>query len=223
MKRALETAVVISIAAAALLSGGCVSQDKYDALETELAACQEEKAAAQAAVLSWEERYDRETARWDSMEASISDAVPDALVEFREEKERILELVPEQVKFEVEGYLEDYFNTVMKGFELMQKDNQEIKFQLAATQKALEAVGADTRSIGQAIDEAVFAEQDKRDHLSTELAALLAEIATFDNKRLNCKGCKERLRLNKKNRAEILEFHGQLMTRISELQTFAGE
>lgn len=206
-----------------LLAVGCVSKKQYETVQTELAACQEEKAAAQADVLAWQQRYDRETTRWDQMEQSISDSVPKALIEFNAEKERILELVPEQVKFEVQSYLEDYFNTVMKGFELLKKDNDEIRLQLAATQGAVETVGQDTRSIGKALEQDVATEKAKREQIATQLAALVAEITTFDNKHVDCKSCPEYLSLSKKEREALSAFHGTLTNKLAELQAFSGE
>jgi hypothetical protein len=219
----MNRSAVALVALTALLAGGCVSKKEYEGVQAELATCQEEKAAAQADVLSWQQRYDRETARWDQMEQSITDAVPKALIEFNSEKERILGLVPEQVKFEVQSYLEDYFNTVMKGFELLKKDNDEIRLQLAATQGAVETVGLDTRSIGQALDEKVAVEQRKREQVATQLAALVAEIGKFDSTYVNCKSCPQYLSLSKKERDAIMGFHADMTAKLSQLQTFSGE
>ena len=215
---------------AALSSSGCVAKSELDAVQAELAQCQEEKVQAQADVASWEERFDRASDRWTHLEASVSDSLPRALDEFHEERERILELVPTQVQGEVESYLEDYFSTVMKGFELLSDDNSEIKLELRATQKALDAVGADARGIRSAVDEALADERGKRDQmagrlgeLSVYLADLVELINEFDQTRINCKGCPDRLKLNRKEREAILGFHAELTSDLSELQGRSAE
>lgn len=214
-----------------LLSAGCVSKSRYEEAQAALAACDQEKAEARADAATWERRFDRASSRWDDLESSLSEALPAALDEFHEERQRILTLVPEQVQDDVERYLEDYFNTVMKGFELLNDDNAEIKLELKTTQKALDAVGADARGIRTAVDEEALAdERIQRDamasrlaEISGSLAGIVERVAEFDHSRITCKGCPERLRLNSKQRSEFLGFHGQLVSDLSDLQSRAAQ
>jgi len=220
----------VLIVIAALLASGCVAKSELEEAQAQLAACQEERAQAEAEVASWERRFDRESSRWEELGTSVADAVPQALRQFEEERTRILEAVPDQVQTEVATYLDDYFATVMQGFELLSEDNSEIKLQLQATQKALEAVGADTRDIGLAIDEALAEEKEQRqnldqrlDRLAGHLSDVVEQVVEFDQTRINCKRCPERLRLNRKERETILGFHAELMSDLSDLQARAGE
>ena len=221
--------IAVLAAAALLASTGCVPKSDLEEAQAELAACEEARATAEATTASWERRYDRESSRWTQLETSVSQALPRALNEFHADGERILELVPEQVKVEVEGYLEDYFNTVMRGVAELSDDNAEIKLELKATQKALDAVGADARGIRTAVDEALTDERAKRDvmagrlgDLSGELGAVVDRVVAFDRTRINCKQCPERLRLNRKERETILAFHAELMSELSDLQSGAA-
>lgn len=221
----------ISIALAlALLATGCASKKDLDTAQAELAACQEETAKLEASVVAWEERFDRESSRWVELEASVSEALPRALNEFHSERERIIELVPEQVQGELEAYLEDYFSAVAKGFGELSKDNAEIKVQLQATHAALTAVGADTRAIGASIDKTVAeerakreGEQARRERVTEQLADLVDLVVEFDQTRINCKECPERLKLNRNQRETVLGFHAELMADLADLQKFAGE
>ena len=220
---------VFLLACIGWVSVGCVSKSQLEETQAELAQCQEDKARAEAAVVTWEERYDRESSRWNQLESAVSQALPKALGEFHEERDRILELVPGQVQDEVSGYLEDYFSTVMKGFELLSDDNAEIKLELRATQKALDAVGADARGIRTAVDQALTTERGKRDAMSGQLGDLaeylgdvVSQVVEFDQTRINCRNCPDRLKLSRKEREALLAFHGELMSDLSDLQSRAA-
>ena len=226
MRPALMTLVLLP----ALLGTGCGSKKDLEAAQTQVAACAEEKLKLEATVISWEQRFDRESNRWVEIESSVTEALPAALRELHSEGERIIALVPEQVQSEVTSYLDNYFNTVMKGFGQLASDNAEIKTQLRATNKVLEAVGADTRAIGATIEETVAEEramrekeQARRGRLAARTAELVDLVVEFDHNRINCKQCPDRLKLNRKERETILAFHAELMSDLTDLQRFAGE
>lgn len=226
MKKTMNLmAVTLSLG---ILASGCVSKQRYEQAETELGNCEDEKAQLEASNIAWEQRFDRESSRWEELEASIADSLPQALTEFHDERDRILRLVPEQVESEVDAYLEDYFSTVMKGFQFLKKDNDEIKMQLQATQRALASVSSDTQSISTAVDQTLAAERLRRDieiahrqDVSQQLSALISEITSFDQERINCKSCEDRVKLNRKEREAILGFHAELLRQLSALQSFA--
>ena len=233
MRPTLSLTVFIALAFG-LWSTGCASKKELTAAQEQLAACEEEKLKLEASVISWEERFDRESNRWIEIESSVTDALPAALEEFHAERERIIELVPEQVQAEVQVYLEDYFGAVMQGFGQLAADNEDIKSQLRVTHKALEAVGADTRAIGASIDETVAEERAKREaaqavrmardeRVATRMSEVVDQVVEFDQNRINCRDCKERLRLNRKEREAILAFHAELISDMADLQRFAGE
>lgn len=205
-----------------LLAAGCVSKKAHQATTDQLAECTDETAALEAQVARWQDRFDRESNRWETMQASITEAVPNALAEFDAERDRILELVPEQVQFEVSSYLDDYFSTVMKGFELMRQDTRDVQIQLEATRQALEVVGADTKAIGVVIDRAVGEERDRRAEVASGLSALIDQVVGFDRDRIHCKSCPDRVKLNRKEREAVLGFHAELLEALSDLQRTAA-
>ena len=214
--------LAVLLTASLLPAVGCVSKSDHEALQAELAACQQAKAEKEAEVISWEQRFDRESARWNQIGASVSDMVPKALSEIHGERERILKMVPDQVQSEVSGYLDEYFNTVMTGFDRMTQDNQELQVQVLGLQKAMDVLGHDTKAIGKAIDESLTDEKDRRQKLAQDLADVIDLIVEYDQTRLNCKGCDDRLRMRDKSRSAVLAFHQELMSDLSRLQTYAA-
>lgn len=223
--RPLPAALVL---AAALLATGCVSKSQFTEVESQLATCEQEKAKADAAVISWEQRFDRESKRWTEMEKSVTTALPRALSEFQEERQAIVKLVPEQVRGQLVRYLDDYSSTVTRGFERMKQDSDEIKLQLAATEKALQIVSKDTKSIdantqsiGKMIDQSLSGERNKRENIAQNLTDLMNRIVEFDQTKINCKGCPERLKMRDKTKEEMLAFHQELMQDLATIQNAA--
>ncbi|MCP3956991.1 MAG: hypothetical protein GY719_03980 [bacterium] len=230
----ITLALLATLLLSAGLATGCASKKDLTAAQTALAECNDEKLGLEASVISWEQRFDRESSRWMEIESSVTEALPAALQEFHAERERIVELVPEQVQSEVGAYLEDYFGAVMKGFGKLAEDNAEIKTQLRVTHRALEAVGADTREIGNTIDETVAEERAERqaaqarrqardERIATRMAEIVDQVVEFDQNRINCRDCPDRLKLNRKERETMLAFHAELIADLADLQRFAGE
>jgi hypothetical protein len=223
------SAAVLAVAlAASLFATGCVSKSQFTEVESQLATCEQEKAKADAAVISWEQRFDRESKRWTEMEKSVTTALPRALSEFQEERQAIVKLVPEQVRGQLVRYLDDYSSTVTRGFERMKQDNDEIKLQLMATEKALQivskdtkAIDANTQSIGKMIDQSLAGERNKRESLAQNLTDLMNRIVEFDQTKINCKGCPERLKMRDKTKEEMLAFHQELMQDLATIQNAA--
>ncbi len=225
---------IVPISLAVLMSVACVSKQQHTELLAELTQCQEDKAQAEAKVITWEQRFDREASRWEAVGASINEQLPAAIGELHSERQRIIESLPEQVQGEVEGYLDEYFSTVMSGFDKLAYDNREIKMQLSATQKVLERVGADTQAISSSIDDTLEDERSQRQEelarreadreaVASGVGELVALVTKFDNTKINCKSCPDRLKLNRKQRETISAFHRELTVQLSRLQRFEGE
>lgn len=228
MKNPWIITVVVAVVVGGLSAGGTyyATKAQTEAAQAELVECQEAKVQAEAQVITWEQRFDRESTRWDTMEASIKDQLPKALTELHEERERIVEMVPDQVRNEVDGYLNEYFATVMSGFEALATDNQDIRLRLDATQRVLESLGQDTAAIQGSIDGALRKERtkrelerDQREEIAEKLGELVTVIAEFDTLRINCKKCPDKIKMGRKEREAVTGFHSDLTQRLSELQT----
>lgn len=202
---------------------GCAKKSELEAAQAELAACREAQAGLEEEAQRWQERFDRSSTRWDSMRDSVIETVPNALAEIDAQRNRILEAVPEMVQADVSGYLDEYFDTVMQGFQLAHEDAKDIKLQLDATHRTLEALGSNTSSISQAIEATVAEERQKRQEVASALAALHQTIVAFDRDRLNCDRCPDRVKLSRKERETILGFHAELISATAALQLTLGE
>ncbi len=214
--------LLVPVVLLSVLSVGCVSKSDHEALQAQLDACQQEKAQVEAEVISWEQRFDRESSRWTQIGDSVAEAVPQALTEMHEERTRILNMVPEQVQNEVSDYLDEYFNTVMSGFDRMAQDNRDLRVEVMGMQKAMEVLGHDTKAIGKAIDDSLTDEKGRRQKLARDLADIIDLVVEYDQTRLNCKGCPDRLKMRDKSRSALLAFHQDLMSDLSRLQAYAA-
>lgn len=221
--------IVLISMVAVLACTSCVSQGDYESVQAELTTCQEEKAQAEAQVIIWEQRFDRESDHWKALGATISEQVPRALSELDAERDRIVKLVPQQVQGEVEAYLDEYFTTVMQGFDQLSKDNNDVKLQLEATQKVLMSLGSDTRAVSEKIDTTLTDERDKRGQeerkrhaVASRISQVVATITEFNNTQINCKQCPEKLKLNRKQREAVTAFHGELTNQLAQVQSFAA-
>lgn len=216
---------VLVVALVAVAAAGCVSKKTYQACQDQVAACEAEKAALQEQVKSWESRFDSESKRWETMHATVTDALPQAVKQLESERERIIKLVPAEVQRQVEDYLDRYFDTVMKGFSRLQEDNATIRRELEATNTRLASVGSDTseiRTVSTSIDAKLEEERAKRALLAAKVAEIAQKLAYFDQTRINCKDCPNKLGLNRTERETITAFHQEMMTALTSLQAEAN-
>lgn len=227
MKNPLVITAVVAVVVAAACIGGTwfAMSSAQKSLQAELETCRAEQVEADAQVIAWEQRFDRESERWEGMEANILEQVPQAVNELQTERDRIIELVPEQVQEEVTKYLDDYFATVMTGFEAMAQDSQQIRMKLGVTNQVLANLGADTTSLRQSVEGQLTEELDKRDaeraqreDVAQQIGQLVSLVKEFDTNRINCKQCPDKLRLKRKEREAITAFHSELSVKLSGLQ-----
>ena len=214
-------AALLSLASLALV--GCVSKSAHEAIQVQLDECRADKQAAQGASDACEKRYDREIARFDTLDSTLEEVVPDALATFRSEREEILEQVPVQVRDEVESYLDEFATAVARSFQRLSDDNEKILGELGTAKIELAKLSADTEALIAAGVDTTIQEvregQATRETLDARSSEIVALILQFDRTRVNCKNCDERLRLNKKEIQAITAFHATL---IESLQGFAA-
>ena len=208
---------------ASLALAGCVSKSAHEAVQVQLDECRADKQASQSAADACEKRYDREIARFDTLDSTLEEVVPEALATFRAEREEILEQVPVQVRDEVESYLDEFATAVARSFQRLSDDNEKILSELGTAKIELAKLSADTEALISAGVDSTIQEvregQASRQDLDARSAAIVATILQFDRTRINCKDCGERLRLNKKEIQAITAFHSKL---IEDLQGFAA-
>lgn len=215
--------LTVLLLVAALSLSGCVSKSAHEAIQSQLDECRADKQAAQGASEACEKRYDREIARFDTLDSTLEEVVPEALATFRAEREEVLEQVPVQVRDEVESYLDEFATAVARSFQRLADDNEKILGELGAAKVELAKLGADTEAMIAAGVDSTIQEvregQASREVLQARSANIVAMILEFDRTRINCKDCDNRLRLNKKEIQAITAFHSTL---VENLQGFAS-
>lgn len=219
----MPRSMMVFLLAISLAFTGCISKSAHEAIQVQLDECRADKQAAQGAADACEKRYDREIARFDTLDSTLEEVVPEALSTFRAEREEILEQVPVQVRDEVEAYLDEFATAVARSFQRLSDDNEKILGELGVAKIELAKLGSDTEKlIAAGVDstiEEVRESQVSREALDARSANIVAMILDFDRTRINCKDCEKRLRLNKKEIQAITAFHGTL---IENLQGFAA-
>lgn len=204
------------------LAAGCVSRGEHDAVKQQMDTCERDKVAAQSASRDCEARYQAANDRWQNIETQLTSTLPQTLQDFRDERDKIIELVPQQVRDEVAGKLDRYFGTVAREFKKMDSKLDTLNEQVTRSHSQMTDLVKDST---QAVDvkltethQAVIAERSRRQDRSRRIASVISEIAWFDQERINCKKCKDRLRFKGDSQAQLLAFHSKLIQDIQALQ-----
>lgn len=215
---------------AAVALGGCVSKQAYEQVQAQLEECRTDKTAAQDASAACEQRFEREVGQWDDAEKALAEAVPQSLQQFQEERDKIIELVPEAARQEVRSYLDDFSKSVSRGFQSLQQsqdalrgDNARILAELDTSRQSLAAVGDRTQSIDSTLKQNLQSANVDRQRMRASAAAIVQMVQEFDQAYINEKGSDERLSLSRKERETITNFHARLMTSLTALQAQAPE
>ena len=213
---------------------GCVSRARYGTLEAELGECKADKLAAQEASQFCNRRYAQEVERWDDIQQVVEDVLPQTVRDFQAERDRIVQMMPEEVQREVDTYLSNFATAVARGFDLLTEQNREILAELKVYKTGLDEVGVRTRSIDETVTarlresalqvEQAAAERRAAARRVAEAAnALIDEVQSFDQTYVTDKDSRQRLRLNRNQRETVALFHDQLVRRLIELRDVASE
>lgn len=228
-------AITVTCALAALLvSSGCVSRARHYSVEAELAECRSDKLAAQEASQFCNRRYAQEVERWDDIQEVVEDVLPQTVRDFEAERDRIVALMPEEVKREVESYLSSFATAVARGFDRLSEQNREILAELKVYQTGLDEVGVRTRSIDETVTARLRDSQLQLEAAAADRRAaarrvaqaandLIDEVQGFDQTYITDKDSRERLRLNRNQRETVALFHDQLVRQLIELRDAVSE
>lgn len=204
---------------------GCVSKQAYDQAQAQLEECRQDKVAAQNASTACEERFQREVSRWDDTDKALTEAVPQAMQQLQEERDKVLELVPEAARQEVRAYFEDFSKSVGRGFQSLQAnqealraDNARILGELETAKLSLAAVGDRTQSIDTTLKGNLEDANRDRQRMRSSAAELARMVQEFDQAYINEKGSDSRLSLSRKERETIINFHARVIASLTTLQ-----
>lgn len=214
----MNTYRILTVLLVGALVVGCVSKGDHQAVLAQLEECRNDKTAAQSAAAACEDRFEREIARFDNLDATLGDVLPATLREFEDERAKILEQVPVQVQGEVANYMDEFSDAVRRSFHGLQQDNLEMMAQLSQAQEKLESLGVSSEDLGRRVDTigSGLAEQNA---LRGEAAEIAERLREFDRTMVNCRNCDDRLRLNRKERETISNFHAELVASLLVLAT----
>lgn len=216
-----------------VLTSGCVSRARHRSVEAELTECKTDKLAAQEASQFCNRRYAQEVERWDDIQQVVEEVLPQTVKDFEAERDRIVAMMPEEVRREVEDYLSSFATAVARGFDRLTEQNREILAELKVYKTGLDEVGVRTRSIDETVtarlrESALQVERAAADQraaarrVAAAANALIDEVQGFDQKYITDKDSRERLRLNRNQRETVALFHDQLVRELIELRDTAA-
>ncbi len=219
--------------AALLMTTGCVSRARHRSVEAELAECKSDKLAAQEASQFCNRRYAREVERWDDIQQVVEEVLPQTVKDFEAERDRIVAMMPEEIRREVDTYLSSFATAVARGFDRLTEQNREILAELKLYKSGLDEVGVRTRSIDETVtaslresavqlEEAAVERRRVAREVAAAAAALIDEIQGFDQTYLSDKESSERLHLRRRQRETLTGFHDRLMRALVELRDAAA-
>jgi chromosome segregation ATPase len=221
------------LAALALLLG--CSSGELEKTQGELKACGDRRGSLAREIDACRKESARLKQRLDGFQAALAAPLPESVDKARKE---FLNTVPEQVRVELELHLDSYFTAVAREFKELQNRNKEIlqevknsrreiSKEISRTSGQVEQVVTATSNLEEGLaavqkgtEEAQQLRQGQR-QTAAELQRILESVIEFDRNKLNCRNCKDKLRLRDKNREEILKFHSVLVQKLTALQASA--
>jgi septal ring factor EnvC (AmiA/AmiB activator) len=232
-KRRMPDAVKVFLATLALLLG--CSSGELDKLRGELKACGDRRDSLARDMDACRKESARLKQRLQSIQTVLAAPVPASV---NEAKQEFLANVPQEVRVELELQLDSYFTAVAREFKELQDRNKEIlqemksarreiSQEISKTSGQVEQVATATSNLEEGLaavqkgaEEAQQLRQ-RQQQTAAELQRILESVIEFDRNKLNCRNCKDKLRLRDKNREEILKFHSSLIQKLTALQASA--
>ena len=208
-----------------VLAPGCVTKSQFDEVKTQLDTCEKDKTASLATAAECQKRVESDAKRFDIIENSLTTVIPDTLKTFQEERTKIIQLVPSQVKAQVGAHFDRYATRVTAEF---QKTNSKVdELQTALTQA--QAKIAELTTLTQSVDtkvtathEAVTTGQAKVTasvvDMRRAVSEITAQVVEFDTNRVNCEKCRDQIKFKGKGKEQILAFHSDLTKRLVALE-----
>ncbi len=209
------------LAVAALL-GGCVSKKQHEEVVAKLASCEAERSQAISTLATCQENAQREAERWNQIATAVQQEAPSVLKQLEAERTTFLQQLPEAVRTQVDSYLSKFAADVRRAFVVLSEENQKLAAQVEGlSQTAGRTEGKADAILGrmEARERALLAEADR---LQQGIAAVASQITEYDRTVINCRDCKDKLSLNRKEREAISAFHSRLVDALNQLRSSGG-
>jgi len=195
-----------------------------------LVGCGGVKEADHQAVVDARDECKEDSARWESLylesvderQGALEEALamlPAANDELRTSIDARLDEVTkdldEAIKAEVQESFYDLADAIAEGYNLLQKENEQLAIQLSESRSLIETVLEKTGSIEKRVGEEQDAFVASRQTLLLEIGEAEAFLRDWSYKHIECQGCEERLRINKRERDALAQLSEDLMGRLA--------
>ena len=210
--------VLVGLATRLLFSPACVKKSEYDALAGDLAAAQEELASVRATLTQKEADLAACNTQWqEAMKAFGGEhaRTQDVIAGVKEWKLQVEEALPAQVRAEVEVQLNKLVRQLEAGFGALATENARMAATLEKQQETLASVATDVSGAREDLIAEVTALRTQREAAGGQLDEVISLVQEWDQTRVLCKNCEEKLRLNKKEIEAIAALHAELVQRLA--------
>jgi hypothetical protein len=215
----MRARILVGLVLAVVAMGCGVSEEDHLAVVAE---CEEE-------TLRWEVLYQESV---DERQQALDQALtmlPSAHEDLRSQIDMRLGEVTaeldEAIKAEVQESFYELAEAIADGYNNLQEENQMLQVQLGETRRVIDSVLEKTGTIeAQAGSIQTSVTTDQQVIVANRQAALIkvGEVESFmrdwQYMYVDCKGCEEHLRVNKKERDALAKMHDELMGRLSRVR-----
>lgn len=119
---------------------------------------------------------------------------------------------------EVQQSVYELAEAIAEGYSMLQNENERLEAQLAESRGLIESVLEKTGSIEERVGSEKAAFLAERQALLLEIGEVEAFLRDWQYLHVDCKGCEERLRINKRERDALAQLHEEIMSRLAEVR-----
>jgi hypothetical protein len=142
----------------------------------------------------------------------------DVIAGVKEWKLQVEEKLPAQVRAEVEVQLNKLVRQLEAGFGALATENARMAAALEKQQDTLATVASDVSGAREDLIAEVTALRTQREAVGEQVGEAISLVQEWDQNRVLCKDCPDKLRLNKKEIEAITALHAELVQRLAALK-----
>lgn len=201
--------------AAVLLAGCGVSKGEHEMVVAELEECQ-------ASALRWETLYQESVEERRQALDQALEMLPAAHDELRSQinlrLDEVTRSLDSTLRAEVQESVYELAEAIAEGYSVLQDENEQLEAQLAESRGLIESVLEKTDSIEERVGSEKEAFLAARQSLLIEIGEVEAFLRDWQYMHVDCKGCEERLRINKRERDALAKLQEEIMARLAEVR-----
>lgn len=204
-----------ALLAAALLAGCGVSKSDHQQVVDQLEECK-------ADALRWETLYQESVEeRRQALDEALQ-MLPAAHEELRSQinlrLDEVTKSLDSTLRNEVQQSVYELAEAIAEGYTMLQDKNEQLEAQLAESRGLIESVLEKTGSIEERVGSEKEAFLADRQALLLEIGKVEDYLRDWQYMHVDCKGCEERLRINKRERDALAQLHQEIMARLAEVR-----